>query len=114
MSTSCPGRGHRRSLAEARDLVLAWRACGLNKEAWCRSQWILRSALHSCLTRVDQADGVTARPVSSGFLEELPPRSLDASAIEGLRIELGGGRRVVGLELVDVISVLRAMLEVRT
>jgi hypothetical protein len=110
MSSSNTGRGSRRNLQEARELVLAWRSSGMNKESWCRRQGILRSALHSCLTRVDQADGISTTRVTSGFLKVCPPGPLDPFT-EGLRIELGSGLRVLGLELGDVVSVLRALRE---
>jgi hypothetical protein len=110
MPSSGTGLGIRRSLEDARELVQAWRSSGMSKKAWCQKQRILRSSLHSYLTRVDRADGVLVRPEVSGFVEVRPPRTLEPSVV-GLQIELGGGMRVVGLDLGDVVSVLRTLRE---
>ena len=64
-----------RTLSEARDLVAAWKASGQNKEAWCRSQGILRSALFSCLYRVEESS-----PSPTGFIEVKPARSAPVPA----------------------------------
>lgn len=102
-----------RTLAEASDLVAAWKASGQNKEAWCRTQGILRSALMSCLYRVDNLHaGDTASP---GFIEIRPPtESNPAPAAEAttpppIVLELGHGMRVLGMDVVQVADLVHAL-----
>ncbi len=64
-----------RTLAEAHDLVAAWKASGLNQEAWCRSQGFLRSALLSWLSCVE-AHGSIAEPAR--FIELRPVAEVPA------------------------------------
>jgi hypothetical protein len=85
----------------------------VGKEAWCRSQGILRSTLNSCLVRVQRAEAALASPVASGFIAVHPPRS--AAPVSGeLRLALGGEVQVHGLDLAGVIMVLRALREDRS
>jgi ABC-type protease/lipase transport system fused ATPase/permease subunit len=102
-----------RTLAEAHELVAAWKASGLNREAWCRSQGILRSTLQSCQGRVEKRS-----PVPAGFIEVKPagvspatPASASASA---LTLDLGHGLRVVGLDAAAVVELVRALRAVPT
>lgn len=67
MNDPAPPRRRIRTLSEARDLVSAWKASGQNKEAWCRSQGILRSTLQSCMIRIEERGSVPA-----GFIEVKP------------------------------------------
>lgn len=90
-----------RTLSEARELVAAWKASGQNKEAWCRSQGILRSALLSCLYRVE-ARG----PEPAGFIELKPAVPAAPSAVV---LELGHGLRVVGLDAAGVVALVLAL-----
>jgi hypothetical protein len=94
-----------RTLDEAQVLVGAWKASGQNKEAWCRSQGILRSALQSCLYRVGER---RPSPGPTGFIEVRPSSAVDAP-LAGLVLELGHGMRVVGLDRDGVLSVIRAL-----
>lgn len=103
----------RRSLDEARDLVASWRASGETKAAWCRSQDVLCSTLHSCLVRVQQPDVAAPSPVASGFIAILPPRPAE-SASGDLCLEIGSEVRVLGLDLPGVVAVLRALRVGRT
>jgi hypothetical protein len=93
-------------LSEARDLVAAWKGSGQSKEAWCRSQGILRSALMSCLYRVEAHD-----PAAVGFIEVKPaPLQAVATATQSpLILELGHGVRVVGLDAAGVVELVRAL-----
>jgi ABC-type protease/lipase transport system fused ATPase/permease subunit len=95
-----------RTLSEARELVAAWKASGLNKEAWCRTQGILRSALLSCLYRVEERS-----PTPSGFIEvkAAPVAAIASSAPSALVLELGPGLRVVGLDAAGVVALVRAL-----
>ncbi len=95
-----------RTLSEARDLVAAWKASGQSKEAWCRSQGILRSALISCLYRVE-AHG----PAAGGFMEvkPAPVEPVAAATRSALILELGHGVRVVGLDGASVVDLVRAL-----
>ena len=101
-SPSGPGRRPHRTLAEARELVAAWRSSGQKKESWCRAQGLLRSTLSSCLQRVEYADGAS-RPVGS-FIAVRPPRcrrptSVAASpALPTIAIELPDGILITGLD----------------
>jgi hypothetical protein len=111
MLTQAPLR--RRSLGEARDLVAAWRASGKTKTAWCRSAGIVSKTLHSCVMRVKRSEAAAVRSVASGFIVVHPPRA--AALIAGdLRIELGDGTRILGLDLVGVVTVLRGLREGRS
>ncbi len=101
---------HRRSVSEAHDLVAAWRASGEKKDAWCRSQEIPSTTLYSCLARVERSAAVAVCPTSSGFIALHPPRSVSLASDE-LRIELDGGARILGLDLVGVVAVLRGLRE---
>ena len=103
----------RRSLNEARDLVAAWRASGEIKAAWCRSQGVLCSTLHSCLVRVQQPAVVASSAAASGFIAVLPPRSV-VPASGDLCLEVNSEFRVLGLDLPGVVAVLRALRVGRT
>ena len=95
-----------RTLNEAHELVAAWKSSGQNKEAWCRSQGILRSSLLSCLSRVEER----ARHPRAGFIEVLPPGTAAAStAPPALALELGHGMRVVGFDAAGVLALVRAL-----
>lgn len=98
-----------RTLAEARDLVAAWKASGLNKEAWCRSQGVLRSALLSWLSRVE-AHGVAREP--AGFIELRPVAEAPASP-GPIILELGSGMRVVGMDVAQVVDLVCALRQER-
>ena len=98
----------RRSVDEAHELAAAWRASGMNQAAWCRSQGIAKWALKSCLARINRSESDVSRPRSvravSGFIAVHPP----AVVVGGdVRIELGGGAQIVGLDLAGVVAVLR-------
>jgi hypothetical protein len=96
-----------RTIAEASDLVAAWKGSGLNKEAWCRSQGILRSALQSCLHRVD---GQVRAPVR--FIEVRPAAGAaqsPAASPPALTLELGYGLRVVGLDVSGLLQLVQAL-----
>ena len=95
-----------RTLSEARDLVAAWKASGQNKEAWCRSQGVLRSALISCLYRVEERG-----PTPAGFIEVKPAQAkpVAPSVPSALVLELGYGLRVVGLDAAGVVALVRAL-----
>jgi hypothetical protein len=95
-----------RTLSEARELVAAWKASGQNKEAWCRSQGILRSALLSCLYRVEERG-----PSPAGFIELKPAKAKPAvpEAPSALVLELGHGLRVVGLDAAGVVALVLAL-----
>ena len=110
MLTTAPLR--RRSLGEARDLVAAWRASGETKAVWCRSAGMVSKTLHSCMMRVQRSEAAAVRSASSGFIAVHPPRAVALSAGE-LRIELGDGVRILGLDLVGVVTVLRGLREGR-
>ena len=99
---------HRRSLSEARDLVAAWRASTQSRLAWCRAQGIRITTLQSYVSRIRRADREVGVP---GFIEVRPP----AMAASGeVRIELGGGMQVLGLDLAQVVQVLRELREERS
>lgn len=106
MNDPAPSRRRIRTLSEARDLVAAWRASGQNKEAWCRSQGILRSALISCLYRVEDRGSSPA-----GFIELKPAHAKSAApaAPSSPVLELGPGLRVVGLDAAGVVALVRAL-----
>ena len=105
-----------RTFAEARDLVAAWKASGQNKEAWCRSQGILRSALMSCLYRVEARDDAVASP---GFIEIRPPTAVAAAPAsppppaQSIILELGSGMRVLGMDVAQVADLVRALRQER-
>jgi hypothetical protein len=103
----------RRSLDEARDLVAAWRASGETKAAWCRSQNVLCSTLHSCLVRVQQPEVVAPSPAASGFIAVLPPRAAEPASGD-LCLEIGSEVRVLGLDLSGLVTVLLALRVGRT
>lgn len=94
-----------RTITEARELVAAWRASGLNKESWCRSQGILRSALLSCLSRVEALDGPGVVP---GFIE-VRPGSRAVPPPGSLIVELGSGMRLVGLDAAGAVALIRSL-----
>jgi hypothetical protein len=95
-----------RSLSEARDLVSRWQESGQGKGAWCRREGITSTTLQSCLLRVRRAE---IGPVVGGFIAVHPPRGSGQVSGIGLQIELGGGVRVVGLEVADVVAVVRGL-----
>ena len=101
-----------RSIAEARELVAAWKASGQNKEAWCRTQGILRSALLSCLYRVEALD---RPPEKSGFIEVRPAAAPaeHGAPPSSLVLELGSDLRLLGLDNAGAIAVLRALRQER-
>jgi hypothetical protein len=106
-----------RTLSEARDLVAAWKASGLNKEAWCRSQGVLRSALLSWLSRVE-AQGDGADPPS--FIELRPPAEAPAAAVAEsaslapIILELGFGMRVLGMDTTHLVDLIRSLRQERS
>jgi hypothetical protein len=95
-----------RPLNEARELVAAWRSSGQSKEAWCRSQGILRSALNSWLYRIEERG-----PEPAGFIEVKPGSAAPvASATRpALILEFGHGLRLIGLDAAGVVELLRAL-----
>jgi hypothetical protein len=97
-----------RNLSEAQELVASWRASGQNKAAWCQSQDIPILTLKSCLAQIQRAKPVVASPGQSGFMEVHPSREV---ALGELRIELGGGVQLLGLDLAGVVAVLRGLRE---
>jgi hypothetical protein len=103
----------RRSLDEAHDLAAAWRASGETKAAWCRSQGVLCSTLHSCLVRVQHPAVAAPSPSASGFIAVLPPRPAEPTSGD-LCLEIGSEVRVLGLDLPGVVAVLRALRVGRT
>lgn len=109
-----PRRQHR-TLAEARDLVAAWRQSGMRKVAWCLEHGVPRSALSSCVCRVERA-GVSTQPASS-FIALRPPRLGQTGSVQHLvsstsiAIELADGVRITGLDAVGVVAVVRLLRE---
>lgn len=105
-----------RTLAEAREQVAAWKASGLNKEAWCRSQGFLRSALLSWLSRVE-AHGSIAEPAR--FIELRPVAEVPAPTTamsmppRPIILELGMDMRVVGMDVAQVVELVRALRQAR-
>jgi hypothetical protein len=102
----------RRSLDEAYELAAAWRASGKNQAAWCRSQGIAKWTLKSCLARVKVPESDLSRPRSvgavSGFIAVHPPAMV---AVGEVRIDVGGGAQILGLDLAGVVAVLRGLRE---
>ena len=102
----------RRSLDEAYELAAAWRASGKNQAAWCRSQGIAKWTLKSCLARVNRPESAVSQPRSvgavSGFIAVHPPVVV---AVGEVRIELGDGVQIFGLDLAGVVAVLRGLRE---
>lgn len=113
-TTEQPKR-QRRTLTEARDLVVAWRGSGMNKEAWCRERGLLRSTLSSCLYRIEQADTTAASPAT--FIAIRPPRYPRAETIDlpspssTVAIELPSGLRIIGLDVAGAAAVVRLLQE---
>lgn len=99
---SRPRRRHR-SADEASALVAAWQASGLTKEAFCRSQGMLRSTLSSCLLRTRGRGSSPLAP--AGFVEIRPA----TAGREGLVLDLGDGLRVVGLDVASVTALVTAL-----
>jgi len=99
-----PPRRHR-SAEEAAALVADWQASGQNKEAFCRHRGIVRSTLSSCLLRVTGGGRASA---PAGFVERLPP-----SDPVGLSLDVGGGMRLIGLDLASAITLVTALRQVR-
>ena len=97
----------RRSMSEAHELAAVWRASGKNQAAWCRSQGIAKWTLKSCLFRVNRPVSAVSRPRSvgavAGFIAVHPP---EVVAVGEVRIELGGGAQIVGLDLAGVVAVM--------
>lgn len=110
----------RRTLDEARDQVAAWRASGASKAAWCRSQGIEKWTLKSSLARVQRAETGLSRSRSGvalpGFIAVHPPVEVEvpvaAMPTGEMRIELGGGAHILGLNVAGVVAVLRGLREV--
>ena len=102
----------RRSLDEAHELASAWRASGKNQAAWCRSQGIAKWTLKSCLARVKLPGSDLNRPQAvravSGFIAVHPPAMV---SVGEMRIDLGGGAQILGLDLAGVVAVLRGLRE---
>lgn len=106
MNDPVPPRRRIRTLSEARDLVAAWKASGQNKEAWCRSQGILRSTLQSCMIRIEERG---SEPV--GFIEVKPAQRnpVATSAPSPVILELGHDLRVIGLDAAGLAALVRAL-----
>ena len=106
-SSAITSSRRRRSMSEAHELASAWRASGKNQAAWCRSQGIAKWTLKSCLARVNRPELALCRPRSvgavSGFIAVHPPAVVAAGEV---RIELGGGAQIVGLDLAGVVAVM--------
>lgn len=108
------------SLSEARDHVAAWRASGASKAAWCRSHGIEKWTLKSSLARVQRVESGLSRSRSGlalpGFIAVHPPVEVEVSVavvpVGKVRIELGGGAQICGLDVDGVIAVLRGLREV--
>lgn len=105
------------SLSEARDQVAAWRASGASKAAWCRSHGIEKWTLKSSLARVQRAESGLSRSRSGlalpGFIAVHPPVEVEVPVAVvpagEVRIELGGGVQICGMNVEDVIAVLRGL-----
>jgi hypothetical protein len=95
-----------RTLIEAQELVAAWKASGQSKEAWCRSQGILRSALLSCLYRVESLGAAPARFIE---LKPAPPAPVAVAPPSSLVLDLGHGLRVLGLDAAGLAALVRAL-----
>ena len=104
----------RRSMSEAHEVVVAWRASRENQALWCRSHGIAKWTLKSCLARVQRSESGLSRPRSvralPGFIAVHPPEEAVVTAGE-MRIELGGGAQILGLDLAGVVAVLRGLRE---
>jgi hypothetical protein len=111
-TSSSKSARRRRSLDEARDLVAAWRTSGESKAAWCRSQGVLCSTLHSCLARIQQREVTGPFLRSPGFIAVHPPRPAEPASGE-LCLEIGSDVRVLGLDLPGLVAVLGALREGR-
>jgi hypothetical protein len=111
-SLSLPNTGLRRhrSLSEAADLVAAWRASGVSKDAWSRAQGVSISTVYSCLKRVYRQSAPVEDHSGSGFIAVHPPRETVETCTK-IRIELEGGAQICGLDLDGVIAVLRGLRE---
>jgi hypothetical protein len=100
----------RRSVSEAEDLAAAWRASGESQTKWRRSHEVLKTTLPSCLDRVQRSESVAVCPSLSGFIAVHPPKAVEEAPCE-VRIELGGGAQILGLDVDGVIAVLRGLRE---
>lgn len=93
-----------RTLAEAGELVAAWKASGQTKGAWCQAQGLLRSTLQSCQQRVE------AKDLAPDFIEIRPAPAGDEHGAGGpLVLELGQGMRLVGLDVAQAIALIRGL-----
>lgn len=114
-STTVKPQRHRRTLNEARELVAAWRGSGMGKQAWCRERGLLRSALSSCLYRLEEVDAAPAAPAT--FIAIRPPRPVHAEEIDRptpsrtIAIELPSGLRITGLDAAGAATVVRILRE---
>lgn len=104
----------RRSLDEAHELAAAWRASGANQAAWCRARGIAKWTLKSCLARVRVPESGLSRPRSvgavPGFIAVHPPLEVVVPSSE-VRIDVGGGVHILGLDVAGVVAVLRGLRE---
>ena len=112
LSSPITSQRRRRSLDEAHELAAAWRASGESQASWCRSQGIAKWTLKSCLARVKLPGSDLNRPRAvravSGFIAVHPPVMV---AVGEMRIDLGGGAQILGLDLAGVVAVLRGLRE---
>ena len=104
----------RRSLDEAHELAAAWRASGENQMTWCRARGIAKWTLKSCLARVKLPESGLSRPRSveavPGFIAVHPPVEVVVPSSE-VRIDVGGGVQILGLDVAGVVAVLRGLRE---
>lgn len=109
-SSSITSLRRRRSMSEAQELAAAWRASGENQAAWCRSQGIAKWTLKACLARVGRPVSAVSRPRSvggvSGFIAVHAPAVVPVGVV---RIELGDGVQILGLDLAGVVAVVRGL-----
>ena len=114
LSSSITFSRRRRSLDEAHELAAAWRASGENQAAWCRARGIAKWTLKSCLARVKLPDSGLSRPRSvgavPGFMAVHPPMEVVVPS-SAVRIDVGGGVHILGLDVAGVVAVLRGLRE---
>ena len=114
MTPSHPGRGHgsQRSIEQAHELISQWQASGLSKQAWCREQGILPSALNSYLHRTKR-QLIAASAVSHPFVE-LRRRSSDAVAPRMIRLALAGSVAMAEMTIDDLGALIERLSEAQS
>lgn len=106
------GRGPRRTLEEASDLVCQWQASGLSKRAWCTDQGILPTALNSCLHRTKRQE-IAAPPAPHPFIE-LQRRPPQAGAAHVVRLSLAGSLATAELTVAELGALIQHLSAVRS